>query len=146
MPKHSKYFQDVIDFHEKFVIAHHGPPRQSLPLPLRVFRKDRLREEHNEYVDAFQRSDAEGMLDALVDLVYIAIGTAQCHGWDFDEAWDRVHASNMTKKRISPKSTGRYNHRSDIVKPDGWVSPSHADLVGRPETNHCHKDHNPAKE
>lgn len=81
----------------------------------------------------------ERALDALVDLVYVALGTAHLHGFDFNEAWRRVHAANMKKIRApsaeaSKESTGR-GHAFDVIKPPGWEPPSHKDLV----EDHAHR-------
>lgn len=71
----------------------------------------------------------EQQLDALVDLVYVALGTAALQGFDFEEAWRRVHASNMLKTRHSSTNPGKRNSRYDVVKPAGWIRPNLKDLV-----------------
>lgn len=133
---------DVAEFHRKFNLEYDGKPR-FLPDGIAAFRQKFLVEELTEYETHIHDSDAidlanaeevtptlEGALDALVDLVYVAIGTAHLHGFDFREAWRRVHAANMAKVRAS--SDGGDSKRGssfDVVKPPGWVAPSHADLV-----------------
>lgn len=124
-------FGDVVDFHRKFDIQYDGSPRE-LPKDLLIFRIKRLNEEHVEYLDAVDMGDHEKQLDALVDIVYIALGTAHLHGWDFNEAWRRVHAANMAKERASATNPGKYGIQGckhDIVKPAGWVPPKLHDLV-----------------
>ena len=37
------------------------------------------------------------LLKELADLVYVTYGYAATYGWDLDEAFRRVHASNMSK-------------------------------------------------
>jgi predicted HAD superfamily Cof-like phosphohydrolase len=71
----------------------------------------------------------EQQLDALVDLVYVALGTAVIQGFDFEEAWRRVHAANMLKTKYSKTNPGKRNSRYDVVKPVGWVRPDLSDLV-----------------
>jgi len=115
-------WQDIKDFHEKFGLVYDGPPR-SLPQDLASFRTNFLIEETDEYILASKRADE---LDALVDLVYVAMGTAYLHGFDFDEAWRRVHAANMAKVRGPSQRSGEY----DVIKPEGWKPPYHGDLVG----------------
>lgn len=121
-------FQDVIDFHKKFQIDYDGPPRE-IDEQHKYFRTKRLNEEFEEYLQAIDKKNLEGQLDALVDLVYIALGTMRAHGWDFDEAWSRVHDANMRKELASSTNPGKYSDRRDIVKPPGWSPPSHKDLV-----------------
>jgi predicted HAD superfamily Cof-like phosphohydrolase len=71
--------------------------------------------------------DPETLLKELCDLVYVAIGWCVFMGWDFDEAFKRVHASNMSKM---PKD-GKVLMREDgkILKPDTYAPPDLADLV-----------------
>ncbi len=87
-----------------------------------------------EDVDRVSRRLAE-MLDALVDQTYIALGTAHLHGFNFREAWARVHAANMKKKPVVKRSESTRSSPHDIVKPDGWQPPDHTDLV----KNHIHR-------
>lgn len=73
---------------------------------------------------------AEDVVDAMIDLCVVAIGTLDLFQVDAYEAWDRVHAANMAKEvGIKP---GRPNPLSlpDLVKPPGWQAPSHADNLG----------------
>lgn len=141
-------FADVAEFHEKFGLTYDGKPRALLG-ELGDFRLKFLREELREYAKAMYEasyevqfrpemvaSKLEDMLDALVDLVYVAIGTAQLHGFDFREAWQRVHAANMTKVRATSKLESARGTTYDVVKPTGWLPPSHEDLV----MDHAHGD------
>lgn len=121
-------FRDVTEFHKKFNIDYDGPPRD-LEQQYKYFRTKRLNEEFEEYLVAVEKKNLEGQLDALVDLIYIALGTIHAHGWDFDEAWSRIHEANMRKELSSPENPGKYNNKRDIVKPPGWTAPSLKDLV-----------------
>jgi predicted HAD superfamily Cof-like phosphohydrolase len=142
---------DVGLFHEKYKLAYLGPPRV-LPLELAEFRRKFLREEIDEYEKSsfaaqqalavrglFQgdlvSNELAGMLDALVDEVYVAIGTAQLHGFDFREAWRRVQAANMVKVRAERASDSKRGTTYDVVKPPGWTAPDHTDLV----QEHAHR-------
>lgn len=91
---------------------------------LENLRLDLLREEFNEYWHA---STEVEMLDALVDLIYIAIGTAVTFGWDIETAWKRVHTSNMAK--LGPDGKPILNAAGKVMKPEGWVAPDLSDLV-----------------
>jgi predicted HAD superfamily Cof-like phosphohydrolase len=119
-------FNDIKEFHEKFGLDYQGPPRQ-LDLELRVFRKDFMKEELTEYC---QSDDLHGQLDALVDLVYVALGTAYMQGFDFNEAWRRVHEANMKKVRADRADQSKRGSTFDVVKPPGWTAPDLRDLVG----------------
>ena len=52
-------------------------------------------EEYDEFNEASIGSEND--LKELADLVYVCYQYAAAHGWDLDEALDRVHASNMSK-------------------------------------------------
>lgn len=133
---------DIEEFHRKFGLLYKGKPRL-LPPELAEFRRGFLQEEKDEYVSHVEACDiavrecdeAEvthqlaHMLDGLVDLVYVAIGTAHLHGFDFREAWRRVHAANMTKVRARRAEDSLRGTTYDVVKPDGWLPPRHEDLV-----------------
>jgi predicted HAD superfamily Cof-like phosphohydrolase len=73
---------------------------------------------------------AEDVVDAMIDLCVVAIGTLDLFQVDAYEAWDRVHAANMAKEvGIKP---GRPNPLGlpDLIKPAGWVGPRHDDNLG----------------
>lgn len=102
-----------------------------------VSRYKLLREEYEEYVEAGMEGDVVGVLDALIDVIYVAIGTGliQFGGDRFSRAWKAVHESNMRKRWPD----GRFHIREDgkIIKPDGWVGPDIAAIVGLAE---CESD------
>jgi predicted HAD superfamily Cof-like phosphohydrolase len=124
-------FGNVVDFHKKFGIQYDGPPR-GRDGDLFLFRDLRFHEEIKEIRDAVDAAQAAEELDGYVDLVYIILGTCHLRGWDFNEAWRRVHTANMQKELASAKNPGKYGQlgdKVDIVKPEGWTAPSMQDLV-----------------
>lgn len=143
------FMADITAFHEKFGVDYSGFPRQ-LPTDLLDFRVKFLKEELTEYTDdanalaahlITDKTDVantthllEKQLDALVDLVYVALGTAYLQGFDFNEAWRRVHEANMKKIRTARAEDSKRGSTHDVVKPAGWEPPSHTDLV----ENHAH--------
>ena len=118
------YMRDVSKFHEKFGAYYEGPARQ-LNNELHHFRSEFLHEELDEYRNAVYNKDLVGQLDALVDLVYIAIGNAYIQGFDFNEAWRRVHAANMTKEKGPSERSALY----DIIKGKDFVPAVLDDIV-----------------
>lgn len=66
---------DVFDFHAKF-----GLPRGDVPKPMAKdaydFRHKFLLEETKEYTDGWLKKNLVGATDALLDTVYVALGTA----------------------------------------------------------------------
>lgn len=98
------------------------------------FRFNFLQEELNEGRDAIAARNPEEIVDSLIDLVVVAVGTLDLYGVDFDRAWNEVLLANMNK-RVGVKE-GRENPYGlpDLVKPEGWVAPSHAGnhgLIGK---------------
>lgn len=59
------------------------------------------------------------LADSLVDIVYIAIGTAHAYGFDFDELWRLVHENNLTK--IDPETGLVLKANGKVLKPEGFV-------------------------
>lgn len=121
--------QDILDFHKRYGLEYSGPPR-ALPEDLADFRKQFMFEEAIEYADACAVNDQHEMFDALIDLVYVALGTAHLHGFDFAEGWKRVHAANMKKQRAKLAHESKRGTMYDVVKPEGWQPPNLSDLVG----------------
>ena len=91
------------------------------------FRIKFLEEEMNELSTA---ETADDVVDALIDLCVVAIGTLDLFDVDARLAWDRVHEANMNKlvgiKESRPNPLGL----PDLIKPEGWTAPSHKDNVG----------------
>lgn len=92
----------------------------------KTFRVCCLTEEIEEYKEAETKADE---LDALVDLVVFALGTAERQGMlgVFEEAFERVMAANMAK-HVGPNKK-RDSFAIDLVKPEGWAAPDLTDLV-----------------
>jgi predicted HAD superfamily Cof-like phosphohydrolase len=90
---------------------------------------DFMDEELAEYAMCGVQDDIEGQLDALVDLVYVALGTAYMHGFDFNEAFKRVHEANMKKVRAVSMRDSKRGSIYDVVKPEDWTPPDLSDLV-----------------
>ena len=118
----SGLYKDIVAFHKKFKLGYSGPPRK-LDYPIAVARYRHQFEELEELSKAIHTGQLEGTLDALVDIVYVAIGTAYLSGFDFNEAWKRVHKANMKKVRCATKRSP-----IDIIKPLGWKPPNLKDL------------------
>ena len=89
------------------------------------FRIDFLKEELTETTNAFEASDAEEIIDGLIDLCVVAIGTLDAFGVDAHKAWDAVHAANMSKEPGVKPSRPNPLGLPDLIKPEGWTAPSH---------------------
>ena len=89
------------------------------------FRIDFLQEELDETKKAYETMDGEEIVDGLIDLCVVAIGTLDAFGVDAYKAWDEVLKANMSKN-VGVKE-GRPNPLGlpDLMKPEGWTAPSH---------------------
>ena len=123
------YFQDrgaaqVADMHQKF-----GLTLNTVPVELReeqlMERWRFLLEEVNEMSQAVAKDDYEGIIDALVDIVVVAKGTAVMMGIRWGPHFDEVMRANMDKER------GPHNARrgEDLIKPEGWQGPDHRKVL-----------------
>lgn len=124
--------QDIHEMHTKF--GHLDAVKNMEPETLRAmlkFRIDFLQEELDETRKALDEDfDPEEIVDGCIDLCVVAIGTLDLFDVDVQEAWNRVHAANMSKEAgIKP---GRPNPLGlpDLMKPEGWVAPNHLDNHG----------------
>lgn len=94
------------------------------------FRLDFLTEELNETRKAFNDKDSEEIVDGLIDLCVVAIGTLDAFGVDAYKAWDQVHNANMQKEPGVKESRPNPLGLPDLIKPKDWVGPEHNDNTG----------------
>jgi len=94
------------------------------------FRLAFIKEEYDETREAFIDEDAEEIVDGLIDICVVAIGTLDAMGVNAHKAWDEIFDANMNKevgiKEERPNPLGL----PDLIKPEGWVNPSHKDNHG----------------
>ena len=120
-------YEDVGRFHERFGLrsGNKEQPAEQLATPgLLQFRADFLQEEVDEFVEGLNEGDHAKMFDALLDLVYVALGTAHLQGYPWQEGWDLVQQANMAKVRAAKDgSDSKRGSSFDVVKPEGWTAP-----------------------
>lgn len=125
---HNNWVADIAEMHEKFGVntAINALDSQTLAAYLK-FRTDFLQEELDELRDA---NNADDIVDALIDLCVVAIGTLDAFEVNAAEAWRRVHEKNMQKNAgVNPNRPNKFG-LPDLVKPAGWTAPTHVDNVG----------------
>ena len=94
------------------------------------FRMSFLDEELTETKNAVNANDAEEIVDGLIDLCVVAIGTLDSMGIDSYEAWNRVLSANLSKEvGVKPERPNPLG-LPDLIKPAGWKAPSHANNHG----------------
>jgi len=94
------------------------------------FRLKFLDEELDETKKAVVERDPEEIVDGLIDLCVVAIGTLDAFGVDAHKAWDEVHRANMAKEPGVKESRPNPLGLPDLIKPEGWTAPSHEDNHG----------------
>ena len=122
------WVKDMNDMHAKFGVREVVSKMDANKLAeFLEFRIGCLQEELDELKAARNGDDA---VDALIDLSVFAIGTLDLFGIDGEMAWNRVYAANISKevgiKEARPNPMGL----PDLIKPAGWIAPSHKDNIG----------------
>jgi predicted HAD superfamily Cof-like phosphohydrolase len=136
----SKWVGDISAMHTKFGVntVLRGLDRDKLEAFLK-FRIDFLQEELDEMRKALVdhkagtlegSKAADDTVDALIDLCVVAIGTLDAFDVNADESWNRVHKKNMEKEVGIKASRPNPLGLPDLIKPEGWTPPTHADNVG----------------
>lgn len=153
---------DVGKFHRRFNLDHtlspHGVGPRELTPELLTFRTKFMREELHEFEEAAAAGDHAKMFDALLDLVYVAHGTAHLLGYPWDAGWREVQLANMAKVRCAldhkfikspvddPENLcvhvmlnglclrPQHEHSlrgnvHDVIKPPGWEPPNIAVIL-----------------
>lgn len=96
-----------------------------------AFRADFIQEELDEFCDAIRNQDAELIVDSLIDLVVVALGTIDGCKFDAQLAWHEVMQANFAKESGANASRPNAFNLPDLVKPKGWVGPCHDGNHGR---------------
>lgn len=73
-----------------------------------------LDEEVDELKQAISQNNKLKTLDAIVDILYVAYGMGAEFGFNIDEAFDRVHISNMSKEKPA-NSDGKLKKGPDYI-------------------------------
>ena len=111
------------EFNQKFSL-----PEKWDDSKMREFRLKFLREEVDELEEALNPECPNYVkaFDALLDLVYVAKGTARMMGIDsstWAQGMESVQRANMAKERVSSEVMSKRGSKLDVVKPKGWVGP-----------------------
>jgi predicted HAD superfamily Cof-like phosphohydrolase len=122
-----KQILQVKEFQDAFNVEMPMKPMM-LPLEREKLRQRLLQEEVDELDRAFDLTDKA---DAIVDCMYILIGTALEHGIAdrMEMLFDEVHRSNMSKMGEDGKALIREDGK--ILKPDTYSPPNLAKIMER---------------
>lgn len=124
--------EDIEALHEKMT---HGPGARAMDTPtLKAYfelRKEMLNEEKAETDLAILEGDSEEVIDGMIDQIVVLVGTLDLMGVDVGKAWKAVNDANMAKEPgVKPGRPNPFGLQ-DMIKPDGWVAPSHENNHGR---------------
>ena len=134
------WVNDIEQMHTKFGV--NEVVREFDGDKIRAFLEFRIRflqEELDELQLALDRLDGgqignveagDDIVDALVDLCVVSIGTMDALDVNSDLAWARVHEKNMQKQVGIKASRPNPLGLPDLIKPEGWEPPIHADNIG----------------
>jgi hypothetical protein len=123
------WVQNINDMHTKYGVHESVKGMDSDKLAKYLqFRVNFLQEELDEL--KANTKNPEEIVDALIDLCVVAIGTLDAFNVDAYKAWDEVHRANM-QKEVGVKAT-RPNPLGlpDLIKPEGWEGPEHTNNYG----------------
>lgn len=93
-----------------------------------TFRINFLQEELDEL--KINQDNPEEIVDALIDLCVVAIGTLDAFNIDSHTAWKEVFRANMEKEVGVKESRPNPLGLPDLIKPDGWQGPNHIGNYG----------------
>lgn len=110
---------DVYEFNEK-IIGQVQPKRfEVLNRERLLFALTAMYEELHKFTVATNTGDVGEALDAMIDLIYFALGRCYEMGItqeQFKRCWDIVQQKNMQKKKgVKNRGTSQ-----DAMKPEGW--------------------------
>ena len=119
-------------FNKAFNIKTNEKPNAFIPDEDRRLCYKLLQEELDEYWDAMVKGDIVGIADALIDIQYVLIGAFEKHGINeecFEELFDEVHASNMSKLDDNGNPITREDGK--VLKGKGYFKPNLKKIIDK---------------
>lgn len=122
-----KQIKDIRDFQEKLaeveenIVFNEYEKNNSIKALDRIDLRGSLgMEELIETQKSALQKDKIGILDGVVDQLYILLGTAHEYGVldKLEEAWDLVHANNMTK--LDENGKVHKDENGKVIKPSNY--------------------------
>ncbi len=125
-----KQAQQVSEFHNSFKIP--MPGKLSIPTTDNFAMRQRiLQEEIDELKEAGEIEDIVAVADAIVDCMYILIGTAEVFGFSelLEDLFSEVHRSNMSK--LDDNGQPIYREDGKVLKGANYSEPKLAKILFR---------------
>lgn len=124
----SSWPDDIRQMHDKF---QHTEAIEKLPKELLLeFLRFRIKFLEEEMAELKSGTSPEDVVDALIDLCVVAIGTMDLLKIDSQKAWDEVLKANFKKQSGKNDTRPSKFDLPDLVKPSDWVAPNHSNNVG----------------
>ena len=113
----NREWNKVKDFHQKFNHPISAYPKQ-MDRERTIRRYHWMLEEINEFLEA---DEIVEQADAMIDVIYFALGTLVEMGIQPDPLFDIVQDANMAK--LWPDGKPHYNEEGKTIKPKDWEDP-----------------------
>lgn len=132
----NKEWEEVRLFHEKF-----NHPVSSYPVKMEKERAKKrynwMLEEINEFLEAVEQEEIVEQADAMIDVIYFALGTLVEMGIKPDKLFEIVQYANMSKLWKDGKP--HYATDGKIIKPETWENP-HEKLKNAIDNMKCYNE------
>ena len=115
-------FKSVGEFRAKMQLPMSNTPQLLSPEQTSYFARF-IMEELSEYLRANEEQSLVDAADAIIDLVYVALGCAHAMGLPFEDLFKVVHKANMQKVPANEFCRSIRGNQYDVIKPVGWVAP-----------------------
>lgn len=126
------FFDDVGDFHRKMKLPMVGEDvctfANSEDMQMRIRF---LQEELDELKEAVIASNLPEQIDALLDLAWVALGTAHYLRAPANECWQEIVRANMAKEPATLDPHKPWRGSKAVIKPPGWQGPDHMTIIQR---------------
>lgn len=125
------WVQDIADMHEKYGVNKSVVSFDKDKLKdFLDFRWAFLQEELQELRQGLDENDGDLVVDSLIDLIVVALGTLDAMEVNPYIAWDRVLKANLNKSVGVKPSRPNPLGLPDLIKNEGWIAPEHHDNLG----------------
>lgn len=124
---------DIKQMHSKFQVTdfiNNNKDNKNLLKQYLKFRLDFIKEELDETFDAFFKKDDVEVLDGLIDILVVTLGTLDAFKCKTPEAWNDVFNSNMTKHPGVNKARPNNFSLPDMMKSKTFVKPELKNFTG----------------
>lgn len=119
------WVRDIYQMHVKYGVHEWVSKNPEKLWDYLEFRLNFIDEERDETWKAFDDKNPEEIVDGLIDMCVIAIGTLDALGVCPHTAWSQVHDANMNKEVGVKESRPNKLGLPDLIKPEDWTPPTH---------------------